>query len=267
MEGNGKNKILLIDDELAFAEAFRMTFKAKGFEAVVAASEEEAANILNETEPHLIILGTLTPAGQAYSLYRWIKGHPRYGKIPLVVVDSRPEEKTTRGWRKFEGMQLDSEEYLAKPLEPAMLVPRVQELLTVVVSMISVLVVDDHTMVRDGISAVLSLQKDIKLVGEAVNGQEAIEKVVRFMPDVILMDIVMPVMSGLEATKRIFSESPQSKVLILTQYDEEENKLVAKHAGAYGFIPKRAASSELVEGIKNVYKGEYYPRSFIEIGA
>lgn len=267
MEGNGKNKILLIDDEPAFTEACRMTFKAKGFDTIVAVEEEEAANILQQKEPQLIILGNLTPAGQAFSFYRWIKSHPRYSNIPLIVIDARPEERALRGWRKFEGMQLEAEEYLTKPVEPVMMIPRVNELLIAVVSKINVLVVDDHTMVRDGISAVLALQKDIELVGEAVNGQEAIEKVTRLMPDVILMDIVMPVMSGLEATKHICSECPKSKVLVLTQYDEEENKLVARHSGAHGFIPKKAASAELVEGIKNVYKGEYYPRSFLEIGA
>jgi len=83
---------------------------------------------------------------------------------------------------------------------------------------------------------------------------------------VVLMDIVMPVMNGLEATKEILKLRPESKILILTQYDEEENLLVARQVGAYGFIPKRAASSALLEGIRTVGKGQYYPPSFGEGG-
>ena len=132
---------------------------------------------------------------------------------------------------------------------------------------IRVLITDDHTMVRDGICAVLTLQKDIEVVGEAVNGQDAIEKVKRLMPNVALMDIVMPVMSGLEATKRITQECPETKVLILTQYDEEENMFVAKQAGAQGFIPKKAASSDLLNGIRAVATGRYFPPAFAYVTA
>ena len=81
------------------------------------------------------------------------------------------------------------------------------------------------------------------------------------------MDIVMPVMSGLEATKRIVKENPQAKILILTQYDDEENMFVAKQAGAHGFIPKRAASSELLTGIRTVGTGRYYPPAFAYVAA
>ena len=77
----------------------------------------------------------------------------------------------------------------------------------------------------------------------------------------------MPVMSGLEATKQISKECPQTKVLILTQYDEEENMQVARKAGAYGFIPKRAASSELMTGIRTVNAGKHFPASFAEISS
>ena len=133
--------------------------------------------------------------------------------------------------------------------------------------MLKVLVTDDHTMVRDGICAVLALQRDIDVVGEAVNGQDAIEKVGRLQPNVVLMDIVMPLMSGLEATKRIVKDNPQAKVLILTQYDDEENMFVAKQAGAQGFIPKRAASSDLLTGIRAVGAGRYFPPAFAYVTA
>lgn len=164
-------------------------------------------------------------------------------------------------------MQLESDEYVSKPIEPSALVPRIMILLDEAGRMIRVLVVDDHTMVRDGIGAVLALYKDIDVVGEAVNGQDALDKVMRLMPSVALMDIAMPVMSGLEATKRISQDYSGTKVLIMTQYDEAENMMVAKQNGAYGFIPKKAAGTDLVAGIKAVYKGDYFPNDFAQVGA
>jgi DNA-binding NarL/FixJ family response regulator len=120
-------------------------------------------------------------------------------------------------------------------------------------------------MVRDGICAVLTLQRDLDIVGEAINGKEAIEKVLRLLPDVALLDILMPVMSGLEATRQIKNQCPQTKVLILTQYDEPENMLAATHVGAHGFIPKKAASEQLIVGIRAVYGGSYFPDSYAKL--
>jgi len=258
-----KERILIIDDEPDFVEAFRMTLEAKAYQVVTASSQAEAQEVM-KVEPNIVVLGTMAPAGQAFSMHQWLKRHPRYKDIPLLVVDVRDEEQAIKGWRRFEGMQMESEDYVSKPIEPASLVPRVQRLLEEAIRRIKVLVVDDHTMVRDGICAVLALQKGMDVVGEAVNGQDALDKVLRLLPNVALMDIVMPVMSGLEATRRITKECPQTKILILTQYDEEENMAVARQAGAHGFIPKRVASSELVAGIKSVYDGRYFPPSFAE---
>jgi DNA-binding NarL/FixJ family response regulator len=122
---------------------------------------------------------------------------------------------------------------------------------------IRVLVVDDHTIVRDGISALLALSMDIEVVGEAANGSEALEMVKKLKPDVVLMDIAMPIMGGLEATRRICKEF-QTKVLILTQYDDKEYVFPVIEAGASGFISKVAASSELASGIRSVYQGDSY---------
>lgn len=267
MKKKKKGKILIIDDELDFLEAFQRTLEAKSFQVMTTSSKERAQELMTAEEPNLIVLGTLTPAGQAFSMYQWLGQHPRYKDIPLLVIDARYEERSVRGWRRFEGMQLeeDADEYITKPIEPASLVPQIQSLLEAVTKSIRVLVADDHTMVRTGICSVLALQKDMEVVGEAENGQDAIEKVKRLMPNVALVDIVMPVMSGIEATKRISQECPQTKVLILTQYDEEENMVVAKKSGAYGFIPKKAASSDLIRGIKYVGQGRYYPTSFAEL--
>jgi DNA-binding NarL/FixJ family response regulator len=123
---------------------------------------------------------------------------------------------------------------------------------------IKVLVADDHTIVRHGIYALLGLMSDIELVGEAVNGKEALEKVKKLMPDIVIMDIAMPLMDGLEATRRICKEFPRTKVIALTQYDDREFVFPVIEAGARGFISKTAASSELASAIRSVYRGDSY---------
>jgi DNA-binding NarL/FixJ family response regulator len=144
---------------------------------------------------------------------------------------------------------------------PAALLPRIQRLLDRATKKIRVLIVDDHAVVRDGIRAVLALQRDVQMVGEAVNGKEAVEKALELLPDVVVMDIVMPVMNGLDAAKEICQKCTVSKVLMLTQYDDEENVLASKQVGAVGFIPKAAASSRLLTGIRSVARGD---QSWIE---
>ena len=123
---------------------------------------------------------------------------------------------------------------------------------------IKVLVVDDHTIVRDGICALLALAGDIEVVGEAANGNEALNVIRQLNPDVVLMDIAMPVMGGLEATRRINKEFPKVKVLILTQYEDKEYVFPVIESGAAGYISKAAASSELASGIRSVYQGDSY---------
>ena len=123
---------------------------------------------------------------------------------------------------------------------------------------IRVLVVDDHTIVRDGICSLLALAGDIEVVGEAANGSEALKMVKELEPNVVLMDIAMPIMGGLEATRRIRKEFPTTKVLVLTQYDDREYVFPVIEAGASGFISKVAASSELTSGIRAVYQGDSY---------
>ena len=123
---------------------------------------------------------------------------------------------------------------------------------------IRVLVVDDHTIVRDGICALLALAGDIEVVGEAANGNEALEMAKELKPDVVLMDIAMPIMGGLEATRRICKEFPRTRVLVLTQYDDKEYVFPVIEAGASGFISKAAASSELASGIRSIYHGDSF---------
>jgi len=123
---------------------------------------------------------------------------------------------------------------------------------------IRVLVVDDHTIVRDGICALLALVGDIEVVGEAINGSEALKMVAQLEPDVVLMDIAMPIMGGLEATRRITREFPKTKVLVITQHDDKEYVFPVLESGASGLISKAAASSELASGIRSVKKGDSF---------
>lgn len=123
---------------------------------------------------------------------------------------------------------------------------------------IKVLVVDDHTVVRDGICSLLALAGDMEVVGEASNGREGLGEMSKLKPDVVLMDISMPIMGGLEAIRRMRKELPEVKALVLTQYDDKEHVFPAIEAGASGFISKTAASSELASGIRAVSAGESY---------
>lgn len=123
---------------------------------------------------------------------------------------------------------------------------------------IRVLIVDDHTLVRDGIRALLALVEGTEVIGEASNGKEALDMVRELYPDVVLMDLAMPVMGGLEATRRIRKEFPLVKVLAMTQYDDSDYVIPVIEAGARGFITKMSAFSELSAAIQSVYSGESF---------
>lgn len=123
---------------------------------------------------------------------------------------------------------------------------------------IKILVVDDHAIMRDGIRALLGLHDDIEIVGEASEGNEAIEKAEELAPDVVVMDIAMPGMDGLEATRRITKRNPKVKVLVLSQHDNREYILSAIKAGVVGYVPKRALGLELVSAIRAVHQGDSY---------
>ena len=125
-------------------------------------------------------------------------------------------------------------------------------------SKITVLVAEDHTIVRKGICSLIDGKADIQVVGEAEDGREAIDKVGTLLPDVILMDITMPHLNGLEATRQIKKTFPQMKILALTMYTNEEYILQILQAGASGYVIKQAAPAELISAIHAVYRGDSY---------
>ncbi|MEU7021191.1 response regulator transcription factor [Streptomyces sp. NPDC048717] len=122
--------------------------------------------------------------------------------------------------------------------------------------MIRVLIVDDQMMVREGFSVLLGAMPDIEVVGEAVNGREAVDQVTALRPDVVLMDIRMPEMNGIDATREICAADGEAKVLVLTTYDLDEYVYQALRAGASGFLLKDASARQLAEGVRLVAAGE-----------
>jgi two-component system response regulator NreC len=123
---------------------------------------------------------------------------------------------------------------------------------------IRLLLADDHAVVRSGLRMLLQAQPDMIIVGEAETGQEAIRLVAELSPDVVLMDIEMPGMNGIEATRRIKANAPASAVLALTMYEDDQYFFEMLRAGASGYVPKRAAPDELVSAIRAVSRGEVF---------
>lgn len=121
-----------------------------------------------------------------------------------------------------------------------------------------VVLVDDHMVLRQGLRALLGYSEDIEVVGEARNGQEAVEVVERLRPDVVLMDINMPVMNGIDATHEITRRFPETRVIVLTQYEEQQYIVPLLEANASGLITKRAEGSEVISAIRTVAGGEVY---------
>jgi len=258
-------KILIVDDDLDFMQALEATLVENSYSVVTASNRLQAEEMVRSQEPDMIILGTIMPRGDAFLFHQWLKQTLGFSNLPIMVINAPPEEQIIKGWRIEEGLQCDAEDFLARPIQPEALLPRVQRLLDKgVARRIRVLVVDDHAVVKDGIRAVLALQRDIQVVGEAADGKEALQKTIELMPDVVLMDIVMPVMNGLDATREICKQCEGVKVLVLTQYDDEENIKASREAGALGFIPKAAASSRLMTGIRSVARGEEFIRSLTQ---
>jgi DNA-binding NarL/FixJ family response regulator len=124
--------------------------------------------------------------------------------------------------------------------------------------MIKVLLADDHTIVRQGLKLILSSRPDLEVVGEAANGREVLDLAEKLKPDVILMDVAMPELNGIEATRRLHQISPRTKVLVLSMHKEAVYVREILKAGARGYILKDAIDTELVNAIQSVARGDGY---------
>jgi NarL family two-component system response regulator LiaR len=121
---------------------------------------------------------------------------------------------------------------------------------------IGVLLVDDHTVVRQGLRMFIDMQNDMEVLGEGANGIDAVELATRFNPDVILMDLQMPLMDGVEATNKLLESNPQARILILTSFGEDDKLFPAIKAGAQGYLLKDIQPRDLVQAIRDTYLGK-----------
>lgn len=123
---------------------------------------------------------------------------------------------------------------------------------------ISVLLVDDHAMVREGLRLVLSGHPEIRVVGEACNGREAVRAAHELRPDVVIMDVAMPELNGIDATRLMREQGLECRIIVLSMYTQAEYVFRATQAGANGYLVKESASTELVEAIRTVHRGRRY---------
>jgi DNA-binding NarL/FixJ family response regulator len=123
---------------------------------------------------------------------------------------------------------------------------------------IRVFLADDHAVVRDGLRLILEAQEDITVVGEAADGHQAVDQVLKLKPDIVLMDIAMPKLNGIEATQQILKSCPSVKVVILSMHSSSEHISRALRAGALGYLLKESAGKEVVKAVKTVYLGQRY---------
>jgi DNA-binding NarL/FixJ family response regulator len=125
-------------------------------------------------------------------------------------------------------------------------------------AVIGILLADDHAIVRDGLKTLLEAQHDLRVVGEAANGREAVDAAARLRPDVAVMDISMPDMNGVEAARRIHAACPQTRIVMLSMHGNAEHVYRALEAGATGYLLKESAGTELVAAIRAVHVGRRY---------
>jgi DNA-binding NarL/FixJ family response regulator len=129
---------------------------------------------------------------------------------------------------------------------------------------IKIILVDDHHLFREEIKALLSVNEDIVIIGEASDGKELFTKIENLQPDIIIMDISLHGMSGIEITKKLYMDRPDIKVLLLSMYNNEELMLTSMKARARGFLPKTSSRNEIVEAIYRIKSGNVFFRQDIE---
>lgn len=123
---------------------------------------------------------------------------------------------------------------------------------------INVLLADDHTVVRQGLRALLNSEEDMEVIGEAENGRQAVNLARQSPPDVVVMDVAMPLLNGLEATRQILRTSPRTKILVLTSYGDDECVQQLMQAGASGYLIKQTAANDLLKAIREVQRGNAF---------
>ena len=128
---------------------------------------------------------------------------------------------------------------------------------------IRVLLADDHALFRDGVRALLEHEADIQVVGEVEDGRAAVTRAVALRPDIVLMDITMPLLDGIEATRQIVAQAPSTRVLVLTMHDNEEVFFRSLSAGAAGYVLKRSGGLELMGAIRSTFAGQSYLSPFL----
>jgi len=121
---------------------------------------------------------------------------------------------------------------------------------------IKILIADDHPLIRQGLRVIIEAQPDLELVGEASNGEQAVQQALTLHPDIVIMDLQMPIMDGLSATREIAQADPQAQVLVLTSFPDDDNVYTAIKAGAMGFLLKDSSADYLLDAIRTVSRGE-----------
>ena len=253
----GKSTVLLIEEDPNYCASLQRILEENNCRVIFVHDMEEACDMAISKDLDLVILGYISPGNKVYELYRWFRKCSFLQDTPLIILEASKEKLEHEGWDKDKSMMIDAEEVLNKSATPERLIDKLNTLLGAQTEKIKVLIADDHAMVREGIKNLLNLQEDISIVGEAINGKEALEKALEFLPDVVLMDIVMPKKSGIEAAKSILRECNEKvKIVMLSQYDDEQILSASLEAGAIGFVSKKGLSEQLLETIRGAKKGE-----------